>query len=323
MEFEPSDIIEKIKEFDSPRIAVHTLTTHLTNIYSGTHRLYNDSDKESSFFPDLQEFIFNLEFIIQDLQENLDSIRDRFRNEGFPNEDDELNAKKYYENLIKLIKAWQTFDYNELRDELTDSQKSAISDIEIGIIDSVQAANGFFSQNLDGVYRLATQIRLSEDNYGHSFNPKGIYIEPQSSDEIETKDDFFKNAILPLLYNARDHAYIGNSMKGTSGVNVLSLPIIIQGKSNPNSGNYEVFVEDLGRGIPNEHLPKIFDVSFTTKKDDGIDHGIGLAGVKEFVEEYGGTIMVCSEVGKGTTFRFTIPCEEISKGIYKQTHSQE
>ena len=69
-------------------------------------------------------------------------------------------------------------------------------------------------------------------------------------------------------------------------------------------------VSDQGIGIPAEHLPKLFQRfhrvdSGDTRKAGGT--GIGLYLVKHLVEAHGGEIDVESEVGKGTTFTFTIP----------------
>lgn len=66
----------------------------------------------------------------------------------------------------------------------------------------------------------------------------------------------------------------------------------------------EMRVEDSGCGIPEKDRDAIFDPFFTTK-DNGT--GLGLSIVHKIVEEYGGTILVESVVGKGTTFTLYLP----------------
>ncbi|MDX1411405.1 MAG: response regulator, partial [Nitrospirales bacterium] len=71
-----------------------------------------------------------------------------------------------------------------------------------------------------------------------------------------------------------------------------------------------VSVIDTGEGIPPEALPKIFDSSFKFErvgKSQVKSHRIGLPIVKELVDRHGGTIVVQSEVGKGSEFSFTVP----------------
>lgn len=71
-------------------------------------------------------------------------------------------------------------------------------------------------------------------------------------------------------------------------------------------------VEDTGHGIPKEYLDKIFD-KFVQVKSTSVPTpgsvGLGLAIAKEIVEVYGGRIWVTSEVGKGSTFSFTLPLQ--------------
>ncbi len=72
---------------------------------------------------------------------------------------------------------------------------------------------------------------------------------------------------------------------------------------------YRFSVEDTGRGIAWEDLPRVFQV-FQRGTHSGTHHihgrGVGLAGVKTIVEAYGGQIWVDSELGKGSTFTFTL-----------------
>jgi signal transduction histidine kinase len=66
-----------------------------------------------------------------------------------------------------------------------------------------------------------------------------------------------------------------------------------------------VEVRDTGIGIPSTDIDKIFVAFYTTKGERGT--GLGLPVVREIVESYSGKLVVSSEVGKGSTFRFDLP----------------
>jgi|GEM_PF-710296 signal transduction histidine kinase len=72
----------------------------------------------------------------------------------------------------------------------------------------------------------------------------------------------------------------------------------------------EIAVQDTGIGILAELHAKIFERfyqvdSSTTRQFGGV--GIGLAAVKQIVEAHGSRVLVESEPGKGSTFRFHLP----------------
>jgi two-component system NtrC family sensor kinase len=73
-----------------------------------------------------------------------------------------------------------------------------------------------------------------------------------------------------------------------------------------DAGAIAIDVEDSGRGIEPEVLPKIFDPFFTTK-EVGKGTGLGLSIAYKIVEQHGGHIDVRSEPGVGTTFTVTLP----------------
>jgi two-component system sensor histidine kinase HydH len=66
----------------------------------------------------------------------------------------------------------------------------------------------------------------------------------------------------------------------------------------------EIRVSDTGRGIPGEHLSRVFDPYFTTKSNGT---GLGLAIAHNIMEAMGGKISISSRPGKRTTFCITIP----------------
>jgi PAS domain S-box-containing protein len=72
-------------------------------------------------------------------------------------------------------------------------------------------------------------------------------------------------------------------------------------------GALQVRVIDTGSGIPQVNLQKLFEPLFTTKTR-GI--GLGLAICKKLVEANGGTILVESREGCGSTFIMTLPTRE-------------
>ncbi len=69
-----------------------------------------------------------------------------------------------------------------------------------------------------------------------------------------------------------------------------------------------VSLRDTGIGIPEENLNKIFDPFFTTK-EVGKGTGLGLSICLGIIEQQNGKIDAESELGKGTTFKISLPIE--------------
>ena len=71
---------------------------------------------------------------------------------------------------------------------------------------------------------------------------------------------------------------------------------------------WQFFVADNGPGIPEEHFDRIFKIFQTLSlRDQRESTGVGLTVAKKIAELHGGQIWVESQVGKGTTFLFTLP----------------
>jgi two-component system, NtrC family, sensor kinase len=84
-------------------------------------------------------------------------------------------------------------------------------------------------------------------------------------------------------------------------------------RAHAEDGSVRVAVEDTGPGIPAEERERIFQefqqahISQDAGRPEGT--GLGLALARRFVEMHGGRIWVESEVGKGSTFIFTLPLD--------------
>ena len=72
------------------------------------------------------------------------------------------------------------------------------------------------------------------------------------------------------------------------------------------AGGAECFVRDDGAGIQEDRRAAVFDKHETDPDRPG-GFGLGLAIVKTFVEAHDGVVTVESELGAGSTFRFTLP----------------
>lgn len=99
---------------------------------------------------------------------------------------------------------------------------------------------------------------------------------------------------LNLLVNSRQAMENGGEITITTGVEKSCIRIDFA---------------DTGKGIAPELLGKIFEPGFTTKQV-GVGTGLGLFIVKSIVQAHGGTIMVKSEVDKGTTFTIYLPIDQ-------------
>ena len=94
-----------------------------------------------------------------------------------------------------------------------------------------------------------------------------------------------------------------NSMKFVKD----KLPEIRIGSEEKN-GFHQFFVRDNGIGIDPKNSDKIFAIfQRLHNSDEYSGNGIGLAVCKKIVERHGGEIWVESEIGKGSTFWFSIP----------------
>lgn len=74
-------------------------------------------------------------------------------------------------------------------------------------------------------------------------------------------------------------------------------------------GMASISIKDNGRGIPKEHLPKVFEFGFTTKPEEE-GSGLGLAICQGIVDKHNGSIKLISEVGQGTEFIVSLPVDQ-------------
>ena len=94
---------------------------------------------------------------------------------------------------------------------------------------------------------------------------------------------------------------LGNAIKFTPAGGTIRVSARQQGDA------VIVSIVDTGPGIPPEHLSKVFDRFWKGQGATRTGSGLGLSIAKGIVEAHGGTIWAESELGKGSSFAFTLP----------------
>jgi signal transduction histidine kinase len=173
------------------------------------------------------------------------------------------------ENLLKLLENLLTW-----------------SRLQRGILDEFPQRlmlKQVFTRNLDLLAPMAAQKNLTlETSYPQKLM---VYADYQMVDTI------MRN----LISNAIKFTYPGGK-------------ILIAARQQEQ--HVEISVTDTGIGIDAEHLPQLFRIDAKYKRlgtDREKGTGLGLILCKDLVEKNSGRIWIESEVGKGTTFTFTLP----------------
>jgi len=136
------------------------------------------------------------------------------------------------------------------------------------------------------VEKIAEFYQTVADDHHVTINCSGdgqIYADP----------DLFERAVGNLLDNA---------LRFTAEHGSIRVAV------SKHNSDFEVTVTDNGSGIAAEHLPRVFDRFYraeSSRSSDGA--GLGLALVKSIVELHGGSAVIESNVGRGTTVKMIFP----------------
>ncbi len=123
-----------------------------------------------------------------------------------------------------------------------------------------------------------------------------VIVEPLPSDTLIMADrDLLGQVVVNLLDNAVKYTPAGGKV-------IVCLENLEK--------EIQVHIRDTGIGIPEEDLDRIFERFYRVDKDQSRElggTGLGLSIVKHIILAHGGTIWVESELGKGSTFHFSLP----------------
>jgi two-component system phosphate regulon sensor histidine kinase PhoR len=99
-------------------------------------------------------------------------------------------------------------------------------------------------------------------------------------------------------------------------------------KAEQNNSEVVVSVTDSGKGIPEKHLPRIFERFYRVDKARSREQGgtgLGLSIVKHITQVHDGRVKVQSELGKGSSFSIYLPyhktkIQPLNKKLEKKVH---
>ena len=129
-----------------------------------------------------------------------------------------------------------------------------------------------------------------------------LYV-PEKLPEVYADPDAFTQIITNLVDNARKFSPEGTEVKISA---VLEDSDIL------------FSVRDQGKGIPKDHLTKIFERFHRIENEEEIRQegaGLGLPIIKELINQHHGKVWVESEMNKGSTFYFTLNQKEYIKAV--------
>jgi two-component system sensor histidine kinase VicK len=163
-----------------------------------------------------------------------------------------------------------------------------------GFLDAARMGEGKIKLNLKQ-FDMAALVKEAEEESLATVTSHQVVFKPVNYTPVEADHD----KIVQVLTN-----FINNAVKYSPRGSTIQVACVIQ------TGSAYVSVSDEGMGIGPKDQPHVFDrfyrvesESMTTVKG----FGIGLYICKEIIERHGGTIGVNSELGKGSTFWFTLP----------------
>ena len=154
------------------------------------------------------------------------------------------------------------------------SRRMEISQDAIDMNDAIQEVIGFLEKEI--LYRnIRLELNLQE-NLPKVITDKGQVQQVFLNIINNAIDALKKNGLINVTTYAKDDKFIG------------------------------IAIKDNGSGIPKENLKHIFEPFYSTK-EKGEGTGLGLSISYGIVQKLGGTILVESEINKGTTFSVELP----------------
>ena len=230
-----------------------------------------------------------------------------------------MNAILGYAQLVEdELKGKGLPETTEHLEKLQESGRILLSIIN-NVLDMARIESG--RMEIDESYARIEEVRQSLfavfDDEAKKKNLAFQYTMNVEHEHVLTDITKVKEIFANILSNAMKYTPVGGSVM----VNVDELPC-----DEPGYMIVRTQVSDTGIGMSQDYLTRIFD-AFTrernTTKSKITGTGLGMAIVKKYVDLLGGTIIVESEPGKGSTFTVTLKHKIADESYYVKKHIEE
>jgi two-component system, sensor histidine kinase and response regulator len=213
-------------------------------------------------------------------------------------------------NPLYLIEGYSDFLLKDKKEELAPAHRNVVAAIQSGSAFMVSMINDLLDVHKIETGNFEMQMELSDfvpllarvmEAQGFAARKKGIELSTSSPEDIPS---FLFDAarIEQVMTNLIDNA-IKFSFKGS----------VVEISVGSDENTLWFTVRDHGPGIPEAEFEKLFKpFSTTSVRPTGNEKstGLGLAIAKSIIDKHNGSITVDSGVGRGSTFRFSIPLRQ-------------
>jgi signal transduction histidine kinase len=145
-------------------------------------------------------------------------------------------------------------------------------------------------------------MELVKSDLGEPIRERKATVTWEALPTVRVDASQLRQVLQNLVENAIKYAHPGRRPK-------------VHVRAYEDGGAWHFEVRDNGQGIPPDKREEIFGIFRRLHGQDQPGTGIGLAVAKKAVERHGGKIWVDSEVGKGSTFHFTIPRGALDRAL--------
>ena len=245
---------------------------------------------------------------ITELKQLEESLREKTRNLERSNEKLEEFSHVVSHDLKEPLRTVETFSGFLLED-----YEDKLDEEGVNYLNTLKRTSARMRQLINDLLSLAS-IHTDTKSF-ERINTQRMLEEIQEDLEIRLRGvNLQVERDLPAIQGSRVRIgeLFSNLIVNGIKYNDKALPMIRVGwQKDARSKNNSVtfFVEDNGIGIESRYQERVFGIfeRLNPREDYEEGTGAGLAICKRIVEAHGGTIWVESEVGKGSTFYFTIP----------------
>jgi signal transduction histidine kinase len=194
---------------------------------------------------------------------------------------------------VQVIPHLDNFEPAERAEHLAATSERIMRNLD-DMADMLETLHEPFRHVPDQLVDVNACVRKAAGRATDNFDVRMEYDLADDLPELYTSQDMLVEAFKVLIKNAAEAV----APKGQAGR--IDITSRLRDKAT-----IEVVVADNGSGIKPEHLARIFEMRWTTKRGSGL--GFGLYWTRDYIKGLGGTVAVQSVVGEGTTFTITLP----------------